>query len=138
MTYDQKGRRWATFHQRNIENLNHAMIDHDSPMPQYFFTQPHRAQPVQCGDTTVIFDDHARLLCDEIGKWPVVIGCVAWLTNSAILKALQGREVCIIVQKEDWLRPDSDDWTMERQRIQYGLLKGIREKYAFDTGYNWQ
>jgi len=37
----------------------------------------------------------------------VIVGCVAWLTNTRILSALEKKQgVMIIVQKEDFLRPD--------------------------------
>lgn len=42
-----------------------------------------------------------------------VFGCVAWMTHPGILDALVGKSVCIIVQKEDFLRPDlapEDGW----------------------------
>jgi len=120
----------------DLTDLNQATIYNDGGPNIALSSHPHRKRCHVVGNTTLVFADHARLLCDEIGKWPVVIGCVAWLTHSAILDALRGREVGIIVQKEDWLRPDSDDWTMQKQRYQYELLTGVQDKHAFGTGYN--
>lgn len=125
----------AQFEQPHLIDLNKATIDHDGCVFQ-LNDYPHRQHCHVIGETTYVFADHTRLLCDEIRKWPVIIGCVAWLTNKAILTALQGREVSIIVQKEDWLRPDTDNWTMQKQRYQYELLTGIQDKYAFGAGYN--
>jgi len=56
----------------------------------------------------VFFRNIKEHLIKEINKADAVIGCVAWLTDSDILNALSKKaNVCIIVQKEDFLRPDS-------------------------------
>ena len=119
-----------------LTDLNRATIDHDGSY-RPISDMAYRRVPHTVGNITVVFADHARLLCDEIGKSQVVIGCVAWLTNNDVLNALQGREVGIIVQKEDWLRPDSADWSRQKQRYQYVLLTGIKDKFAFGGGYNY-
>jgi hypothetical protein len=43
----------------------------------------------------------------------VVVGCVAWLSSRSVLEALARKKaVAIVVQKEDFLRPDLDqNWT---------------------------
>jgi len=67
-----------------------------------------------------------------------IFGCVAWLTSLRILKALaECKNVQIVVQKEDFLRPDSNsksDWNqtlrnaydrlacgMDRMEMKYGV-----------------
>lgn len=63
--------------------------------------------PIKSGSTTVFFKDLEQELVKKIDSYPAVFGCVAWLTNEAICAALARREHCtIIVQKEDFLRPD--------------------------------
>lgn len=65
-------------------------------------------------DYSVFFDGGAiyfRYLEQEligyIDEAEVVVGCVAWLTSELILKALAKKKgVSIIIQKEDFLRPD--------------------------------
>jgi hypothetical protein len=53
-----------------------------------------------------------------------VVGCVAWLTHPDVLQALAEKElVSIIVQKEDFLRPDTEDWSAQKLRSMYGGLK---------------
>ncbi len=43
-----------------------------------------------------------------IAEYPVVVGCMAWLTDFDVLEAMSKMElVFIVVQKEDFLRPDS-------------------------------
>lgn len=54
------------------------------------------------------FRDVKGALLREIERWPVVVGCVAWLTDHDVLRALAGRQgAAFVVQKEDFLRPDS-------------------------------
>lgn len=55
---------------------------------------------------SVYFRNLEDKLIDCIGKWDVVVGCVAWLTNERILDALSNVGCAIVVQKEDFLRPD--------------------------------
>lgn len=61
----------------------------------------------------VHFRDLESHLIQYIKMYPVVVGCVAWLTSKPILDALATRKgVSIVVQKEDFLRPDigSKSW----------------------------
>ncbi len=60
-------------------------------------------------DIEVIFRDHKDRLLKLIYGYSYVVGCVAWLTDLDILKAMATNmeHVSIIVQKEDFLRPDS-------------------------------
>ncbi|HEV7286557.1 MAG TPA: hypothetical protein VGN75_17020 [Kaistia sp.] len=71
----------------------------------------------------VVFRDLEHRLIQEIGAADAVFGCIAWLTHSAILKALSyKRAVGIVVQKEDFLRPDSLDISKAALRTQYTSL----------------
>ena len=63
----------------------------------------------------------------------IVFGCVAWLTNERILSALaECNAVQIVVQKEDFLRPDfktqAQGWK-ERLRRNYNKLKFPYERH---------
>jgi hypothetical protein len=77
-----------------------------------------------------VFRDIESALIDEIAKHDCVVGCVAWLTSEPILTALQGKAVQFVVQQEDWLRPDSDQWSMQRQRALYDKLRGVNNYVA--------
>src|SRR5438552_524921 len=70
----------------------------------------------------VYFKNVESHLIQHIESADVVVGCVAWLTSPAILAALSKKNgVSIIVQKEDWLRPDLDNrenWK-ERHKSRY-------------------
>lgn len=61
----------------------------------------------------VYFDGHEERLVSIINQSDVVVGCVAWLTSKPLLQALAGcNAVSLVVQKEDFLRPDIDGaWT---------------------------
>lgn len=72
-------------------------------------------QPLRCNNTDafdtrvqVYFRDLEKELIREIKSAKAVVGCVAWLTSEPILDALAKVPfgVSIVVQKEDFLRPD--------------------------------
>lgn len=58
------------------------------------------------------FRDLETYLLRHIDQAEAVVGCVAWLTNLKILHALSTKQaVSIIVQKEEFLRPDLEPLT---------------------------
>jgi hypothetical protein len=60
------------------------------------------------GDITCLFKNLEEELIKRIKSADAVVGCVAWLTNPRILDALKNVPASILVQKEDFLRPDMD------------------------------
>ena len=83
-----------------MENLNHY-ISHKNE------TCKNEKMPL----IEAYFDDLEGNLIEKIlqHKEGIIFGCVAWLTSEKILAALaQCNNVQIIVQKEDFLRPDMD------------------------------
>lgn len=73
------------------------------------------------GQTRVYFRDIEKHLLAHINEADIVVGSVAWLTHETILDALATKHgVAIVVQKEDFLRPDIEaptDWKAQlRQR----------------------
>jgi hypothetical protein len=58
------------------------------------------------GNVRAVFKNLDKELIPLIERCPLVIGCVAWLTSEPILRALAKTQTSIIVQKEDFLRPD--------------------------------
>lgn len=84
------------------------------------------------GKIEVYFDDIEEELIRKIDESDVVCGCVAWLTNEAILTSLAEKEVSIVVQKEDFLKPDShhkDNWKT-KLRMQYDKLQSPADRYT--------
>jgi hypothetical protein len=74
---------------------------------------------LECDGLRVYFKNLAPRLIEHISRADCVLGCVAWLTHEDVLRALVGRDVAIVVQKEDFLRPDgvaAGDWSAELRR----------------------
>lgn len=96
-----------------------------------------RLKNYKSDNITVHFGDIEEALIEYISRTKVCLGCVAWLTNENILSALAGREVVsILVQKEDFLRPDyadpkvdwkakQDSWKAKLKRMYDALPRGI-------------
>ena len=87
---------------QDVEKLRDLEIMTDrGPLPQYDYSC------IDNADVRVIFDDHKQALLQYIDKYNHIVGCIAWLTDYDILEALSKKEfVSIIVQKEDFLKPD--------------------------------
>ena len=77
-----------------------------------------------------VFRNIEQEIIEKIQQSTYVVGCVAWLTSIPILEALQNKNVQFVVQQEDWLRPDSEEWSMSRQRNLYKSLTGIYNQTA--------
>lgn len=89
------------------------------------------------GSVTVHFRDIEKHLLNHIHKANMVVGCVAWMTSASILRALSHvpNGVSIVVQKEDFLRPDlesNNNWKVEL-RQQYNALKLPPQRHVFDN-----
>ncbi len=86
----------------------------------------------------VIFKNVEGRLIDEIKKFEkgFVFGCVAWLTSEPILNALSKCDnVQILVQKEDFLRPDigynaGGKWKSDLRKL-YDNLKCTKDRFLF-------
>ena len=64
----------------------------------------------------VVFRNHVDHLIRFIQSYDTLLGAVAWFTDSKIIAALRNKRVSIIVQKEDFLRPDLEGSKPELQR----------------------
>lgn len=104
------------------ENLNNTIIPDD----HYNYESPVVLKDFGVTDSAkveVCFRDIEARLVNKINQYKCVVGCVAWLTNERILKALANLDfVSIIVQKEDFLRPDSNNT--------YDSGKKLRQLYS--------
>ena len=82
--------------------------------------------------TTVYFRDIERNLIKHISGADAVFGCVAWLTNKSILSALtKPQDCCLIVQKEDFLRPDLESYGRWKKELRQ-TYKKIKGSCGFD------
>jgi len=115
-------------------NLNHLTIP-----GEYKQTFPLENHSVSEGGSSfesveVVFKDIEKRLIEIIYGYSdhMIFGCVAWLTSEPILRALAFcKNVQILVQKEDFLRPDLDQkstpsWTGKLTR----LYSNIKFSYA--------
>ena len=60
-------------------------------------------------DVEIVFRNQRDRLLDFIDKHECLLGAVAWFTDHKIINALQNKMVSIVLQKEDFLRPDSSN-----------------------------
>lgn len=80
----------------------------------------------------VVFRNHVDRLVDMIDRHDVVVGCVAWLTHKRILTALSKKRFSqIVVQKEDFLRPDLCPMHMKYLRALYESLSFSVNSHEF-------
>jgi len=83
----------------------------------------------------VYFRNLVPSLVSHIDQADVIMGCVAWLTHPEVLDALIGKETAIVVQKEDFLRPESvsNDDLKVALKAQYGRLSCLLPRYVFSN-----
>lgn len=79
-------------------------------------------------NTEVYFKNIQENLVSKIAKADVILGCVAWLTSFTVLRELAKKKgVSIIVQKEDFLRPDAKLSDRKYREWQEELVKLYKE-----------
>lgn len=109
-----------------MDNLNTYIPDEAI---NYRRVKEHHAEGV---NVSVYFDGLESRLIEHIKSAQAVFGCVAWLTNFSILEALTTpMTVSLVVQKEDFLRPDiegSNFWA-QKLRDKYENLQNNIERY---------
>ncbi|MFM9272820.1 phospholipase D-like domain-containing protein [Pseudarthrobacter sp. NKDBFgelt] len=102
--------------------LNEMRPPADYDPTDYVWTHGRRGVSTTGASITSHFGDVHSALLNFIGASEAVVGCVAWMTDFTILDQLANIETAIIVQKEDFLRPDLG--------IKQGWKARIRTKYA--------
>lgn len=113
-------------------NLNSLSIPGDGAnVPQNNFSAGN-------GNIEVYFKNIEEEIIKKIEQYDCVIGCVAWLTNENILKALSKKKECIIIiQEEDFLRPDTSfngdklKWAKKMKKLYNALSGGNNEFYTY-------
>ena len=126
LSHNQQKRVLWEREQKGISNLQEALLPDDKDIGTALESYNAVSQD---GQTAVFFRDLEHHLISLIQQSNVVLGCVAWLTSEPILQALaQIQMVSIIVQKEDFLRPDlapNPNWTNYLRRLYNRLPGGI-------------
>lgn len=92
-------------HPVNLNDLQVDVVEGDYDAPPDF---------VKSGNTTVHFKNIKASLIKYIKEADHIRGCVAWLTDLEIIDQLSKRHCQIVIQKEDFLRPDiatDKNWT---------------------------
>ncbi len=110
-------------------NLNELLIEDadgpDEPLGDFQATS-------QDLKTSVLFKNLESELIGRIDKADVILGCVAWLTSENILRSLSKKAgVSIIVQKEDFLRPDlgsNSSWNRKLRNL-YDAIPSKLSRY---------
>lgn len=116
-----------------VENLNEAQIN--SNVIRQAVQNDHSTSVIAQGHAEVYFKNLEQHLIDHIENADIVVGCVAWLTSVPILQALARKKgVSVVVQKEDFLRPDVgvlSTWKYDLQDL-YKALPPM-SRYDFDN-----
>jgi phosphatidylserine/phosphatidylglycerophosphate/cardiolipin synthase-like enzyme len=138
----------------SARNLNKVSLPHAVGEPDEDATRsgvPQRDYSAKGnGGVEVFFKNLELALIDKIANEPAsaVVGCVAWLTSIPILDALGRRNeyglprlaVQIVVNKEDFLRPDSGVVDSQKFwaeiRTRYDALGGYRGMATWDLSEN--
>jgi len=129
---------WRLKQQSKLEkkNLNQAYIREDTGEMDLYGIVKDYSTTSDDQKICVYFKNLEKHLIDHITECEVVLGCVAWLTNEQILKALaQKRGISLIVQKEDFLRPDiasQKNWTRCLREL-YNSLPKTLDRRDFNT-----
>src|SRR5262249_54456084 len=119
------------------------MADLNKVWPRVTYTFDQRADEARdnsaaSADRTVrvYFRNLEDRLIQHVREAEMVVGCVAWLTNENILKALSEVKhgVAIVVQKEDFLRPDlgSDSSYKRKRRSLYEALRAVHHRLPIE------
>lgn len=105
---------------------DHATYDDHRPLDDHSGTH---------GEVTVYFRNIKERLIEFIGGSTHVLGCVAWLTDYDILDALSKVSCSIVVQKEDFLRPDygSHDNFRDTLKRKYSALRNTRLETRYEA-----
>jgi hypothetical protein len=114
-------------------DLNDLCPDSDGNYPDV--TPRDNSASSSDGSVRVYFRNLTDHLKEHIAESDAVFGCVAWLTHFDILDALASRQTAIIVQKEDFLRPDlgaKSNWK-NQLRAKYRAMGCDLMRFAFDN-----
>jgi hypothetical protein len=119
-------------------NLHDLAIVVDDGPPQQLEDYSTKTSSPHFDTVEVMFRDQESRLVDIIKTFEngAIFGCIAWLTSTPILKALgKCKNVQIIVQKEDFLRPDIDTKNIDKWKSDlwklYSNLKCDIERHQF-------
>lgn len=95
-------------------NLNLIQLKNDGNYPNINL----KDNSIFMNNFSIIFRNHKQILLEKIKNYNLILGCVAWVTDLDILKALSLiKNVCLVIQKEDFLRSDYNDYKKDWANI---------------------
>lgn len=100
------------------------------------FSVDHSISVSNC-DVEIIFRNIKERLISKLNNpGCCILGCVAWLTDFNILDAMKNKSCGILIQKEDFLRPDKpdipNDWkNILRTKYENTTLADIHTQFCF-------
>lgn len=113
------------------KNLNKYGADEDGNFPNTYI----KNNNCKADDIQVFFRDIKDNLINLIETSECVFGAVAWLTDFNIMDSLSLKNVSMVVQKEDFLRPDIGVSSMylwkKKIRYAYSKLTNDFSRYSF-------
>ena len=114
-----------------VSNLNNLKVENADCGDDY-----ERSTSKTGSNCYVLFDNLEVNLINNIHNAEAVVGCVAWLTSFPILDELRKTPTSIIVQKEDFLRPDTgwvspSDWKL-KLRTAYAKVDTLGHRYRLN------
>ena len=118
--------------EKNLNNLSEFINDREG-----FLNEKQLNNNANNGNISVYFRDLKSNLISEIEKHDTIFGCIAWLTDFDILKALQGKKVYICVQKEDFLRPDSNEIELNPNSWKIQLQELYEKLFVYEADGSW-
>ena len=119
------------------QNLNKAKIA-CRPGPAYPIRADRGPTVSSVGSVEVVFEDLESRLADLIRQHQAVVGCMAWLTGEKVLRTLASRKVVsVIINKEDFLRPDQGTWSQQQTKRLYSAIPSFHPMWDIGPAYNW-
>ena len=113
-----------------MNNLNEHLIPDD----WHGENPKDNSTSVSSADVSVLFRNQKEILLGKISEYNCIIGCIAWFTDWDILEALSKIDrAIIVVQKEDFLRPDLNaegDWKLRLGKA-YDKIKSGGDRFAW-------
>lgn len=85
-----------------------------------------------CADITIHFRNIKQALIEFIDQSDILLGAVAWVTEKEVLEALIKKQSQLVIQKEDFLRPDLKQTLSEKERNLLQFLYG-QFKFSYST-----
>lgn len=114
-------------------NLNELKVNNVEPDINYERTKKFKNEKFE-----ICVDGIEAFVISKIKEYDAVCGCVAWLTNKNIINELSKKKNCqLLVQKEDFLRPDNNVKTKPQYWKLYKKIKGIEYKEHFGLSFDF-